>query len=558
MNLAMWGAFAGGVGLFLLGMSLMTQGLMQAAGPSLRRILHAATASPGRGLLSGFGATAIVQSSSAVTVATIGFVNAELMALSQAIPVIFGSNVGTTITGWLVATLGFKVKVEVFALPMIGIGMAFRVIRGQRPLGRLGEALAGFGLFFIGVDVLKEAFEGFAATTDLARYSGMGIRSVLLFVVVGVVLTTLLQSSSASMAMILTAASGGLVSIEDAAALVIGANVGTTTTAMLSVIGASPAAKRLAAAHVLFNLITGAVGLLILPIMLFGIRQLQGVLGGQEDLSLLLALFHTFFNVFGVLLLWVHIGRMTAFLQDRFRAEETERLRPVHLDPTLAKMPVLAMVAAGRELARGAERAHGLAVSALNSEIAREPSFEQQLGDARQLLTSIGDYLSLVQRGVLQPAQIDSLRGLTRSLAEQHVLLDALAQMKPLPSRLAEKLPGALSDALESGRRETLQLLENIASGEKDPTRMEQLTSQNKSLQRKLKKLRKQLLGTAGDGTLDVPALLALGDRIDHLRDLADHATRTERARIVVEEIAGLMEPADAVPSGAVAPAPAA
>ncbi len=537
MSLALLGAFAGGVGLFLLGMQLMTKGLMEAAGPSLRRILQAATASPARGLFSGFTATAVVQSSSAVTVATIGFVNAELMQLSQAIPVIFGSNVGTTITGWLVATLGFKLKVEVFALPMIGLGMAFRVIYGGSAPGRVGEALAGFGLFFVGVDVLREAFEGLAATTDLSRYSGRGIVSVLTFVLVGVVLTTLLQSSSAAMALVLTAASGGLVTVEDAAALVIGANVGTTTTAVLSVIGASPAARRLAGAHVLFNLITAAVGLLILPLLLVCIRLLQEALGVEQDLSLLLALFHTFFNVLGVLLLWRFVGRLTAFLERRFGGAAADSLQPRHLEAALIQWPMLAMAAAGRELVRADGSLRSLASTVLNSRSAHTPVLQARQRSIGHLLQRIGEYLSLIQRTALQPAPVESLGHLMKALAAQHAFLDRIEKLEPVTDAIATRGLANVLAAWEGARRATLQLLVHGGADDRAAYSPEELAAADEALQHQLKNLRKQVLHAAADGGLQVAALVEKLERLDRVRQLADQSVRCARARFLVDEV---------------------
>ncbi|MFW5792222.1 MAG: Na/Pi symporter, partial [Desulfohalobiaceae bacterium] len=165
----------GGLGLFLLGMWLMTDGLKVAAGQALRRILRSWTDTPMRGLFSGFLITSLVQSSSAVTVATIGFVNAGILSLKRAIGVIYGSNLGTTTTAWLVALVGFHVNIKVMALPMIGLGMVLHIIAPGTRKAALGHALAGFGVFFLGIDVLKGGFAGLDQgwTTALPAVSGM-------------------------------------------------------------------------------------------------------------------------------------------------------------------------------------------------------------------------------------------------------------------------------------------------------------------------------------------------------------------------------------------------
>lgn len=230
-------AVLGGVGLFLLGMRLMTDGLRMAAGNALRHILASWTRTPLRGLATGFGITAAVQSSSAVTVAVIGFANAGLLTLDDTLWVIYGSNVGTSITGWLVALVGFKINLKALALPFIGIGMGLNISgHGGSRRAAIGEALAGFGLFFMGVDILKEGFTGMEGSLDPASMQAEGLVCVAIFVAVGLLLTILMQSSSATMAMLITASAGGAIPITCAAAAVVGANVGTTATAALAVI----------------------------------------------------------------------------------------------------------------------------------------------------------------------------------------------------------------------------------------------------------------------------------------------------------------------------------
>ena len=280
------GMLAGGLGLFLLAVNMITDGLTLAAGHALRDMLGKWTRTLGRGIVSGISITAIVQSSSAVTVATIGFVNAGLLSLYQALGVVYGSYIGTTMTAWLVAIIGFQVKVDAFALPMIGIGMLLRLTGGDSRRAPVGMALAGFGLFFIGIDVLKEAFEGLAIAIDLQKLTLDGIAGVFLYAGIGFLMTVLTQSSSAAIAITLTAATGGIVGLYAAAAMVIGANVGTTSTAAFAVIGATSNAKRVAAAHIIFNVATGVVALMIMPVLFWSVN-ITGELLGLQDLSLI-------------------------------------------------------------------------------------------------------------------------------------------------------------------------------------------------------------------------------------------------------------------------------
>ena len=347
-TLSLVGGLAGGVGLFLLGMGLMTDGLKLAAGPALQRILAHSTKTPLRGLASGVLVTAAVQSSSAVTVAIIGFVNAGLLNLSQSLWVLFGANVGTTMTGWLVALVGLKFKIEVLALPLVGFGMLLRLSGEGSRRGALGMALAGFGVLFLGIDMLKETFSGLS--TAFTFPEGAGMRDILVQMLIGLGLTVLMQSSSASLAIALTAAQGGLLTIQGAAAVVIGANIGTTVTALIAVIGATPNARRAAAAHILFNLLTGGVALLLLPWILDALGALSEALGLKGSPAARLAMFHTAFNVLGVLLIWPFAARLAQFLMRRFRSAEEDEARPRFLDKNVLAVPALALDALGREV----------------------------------------------------------------------------------------------------------------------------------------------------------------------------------------------------------------
>ena len=332
---------AGGLGLFLLGMTMMTDGLKLAAGPALERVLTRATRTRWHALTSGALMTAVVQSSSAVTVAAIGFVNAGLMRLAPALWVLFGANVGTTMTGWIVALVGLKFKIGALALTLIGVGVVARLTGAGERRGALGSAVAGLGLLFLGIAMLQEAFVGVAASVELP--DGRGVLGTVAQVGVGALLTVLMQSSSASMTVALTAAQGGLMTPEGAAAMVIGANIGTTFKAMLAAIGATPNARRAAAAHVIFNVLTGLVALALLPWLVGAIAAGRAALGLASDPAIRLALFHTIFNVLGVLLMWPLAGALTRWLQQRFRAAEEDEAQPQHLDDTVLAVPTLAL-----------------------------------------------------------------------------------------------------------------------------------------------------------------------------------------------------------------------
>ncbi|MCF6290535.1 MAG: Na/Pi symporter [Desulfobacterales bacterium] len=393
----------GGLGLFLLGMMMMTDGLKMSAGHGLRHFLTGSTKTALRGILSGASITSLVQSSSAVTVATIGFVNAGLLTLGQAILLIYGSNIGTTMTGWLVALVGFHANIKVVALPAVGIGMLVRLLAGQRRYTGAGEAIAGFGIFFLGIEILKTAFTGLEGHIQLGALTGNGPLLLVLFAGIGVVLTFLMQSSSAAMAIILTAAGSGLIPVNSAAALVIGANIGTTTTAILATIGATANAKRVAAAHVAFNLVTGCLALLFLPLLLSLVTGLLDLTGREMGPVTVLALFHTTFNLAGVILFLPFTGQLVSFLGKRFRETEEDEGRPRYLDKNVVTTPVLALHAMAMELARIGAIARRTAMAAISSEEKTNLRQEQERVALNRLVDALGEFSTLVQRNDLPP-----------------------------------------------------------------------------------------------------------------------------------------------------------
>ncbi len=401
--------FLGGIGLFLLGMRLMTEGLTSAAGSTLRVILSSATRSRARAIASGIGITAVVQSSGAVIFATVGFVNASLLSLGQAIGIIYGSNIGTTFTSWIVALLGFNLDLQALAMPAIGVGMAMSVLAGARRYGSLGRALAGFGLFFLGIDVLRGAFEGIGDVVSLQDWAGKGILSLLLFLVIGALLTTLMQSSSAALALTLTATAGGLIPLNAAAAMVIGANVGTTSIGVFAVFGSTAPAKRAAMAHVIFNAVSACVAFAMLPALLWLVEQIAWILGSTENLATSLAIFHTLVNILGLLIMLPFTNSLVEFLQKRFKSVVEDFSKPMFLDHNVQSTPSLALDALAQELLRMNKIACDMAKAAISSEVPQKEILEEGRKALEILSFEIGDFASGISRGGMQAEQMGAI-----------------------------------------------------------------------------------------------------------------------------------------------------
>jgi len=411
-ELGLVGGMIGGMGLFLLGMSLMTDGLKLAAGSALERILASSTQTRLRALASGVLVTAVVHSSSAVTMAAIGFINAGLLSLGQIMWVLFGANVGSTMTGWLVALVGLKFNVETFALPMVGAGMILRLTGPGTRRAAFGLALAGFGLLFLGLGLFIDTFSGLKL--DFALPQGNDLSEVLLLVLVGLGVAMLVQSSSATLAVALTAAQGGLLAHQGAAAVVIGANIGTTVIAVLVAINATSNAKRAAAAQVLFNLIAALAALATLPWLLAGISAGRAALGFGPAPAAELALFHTVFNLMGVLLIWPIAAPFTAFLESRFRTAEEDEARPRFLDQTVVAVPVLALDALDRELRRMGAITLRLARAAAVLACGERQELERDERIVDRLNQAIAVFITRLNRGGMAQASAARLPQLLR------------------------------------------------------------------------------------------------------------------------------------------------
>ena len=528
MTLSMIGSLFGGIGLFLLGMLLMTDGFKLAAGKTLRNILEGSTSTPMRGLLSGALITSLVQSSGAVTVAIIGFVNAGLMSLSQAITVIYGSNIGTTMTSWLVALIGFKINIKAFALPAIGIGMMLRLVKGPGRQGAMGEALAGFGVFFLGIDVLKSSFEGIGAGIQLASLGGGGLTSLFVFLGIGFLLTFLMQSSSAALAIVLTATAGGVIPLNDAAVMVIGANVGSTSTAALAVLGATPNAKRVAASHVVFNLLTGLVALMILPLLLKFLATLQQIIGKDAGSVTILAMFHSTFNILGVMLLWPMTGKMVVFLKKRFRTTEEDEARPRYLDKNVVATPVLAMHALAKELERLGVIARRMAKGALSSEASPGPQLGKDKIVLDKLETKVGEFVNLMQRSHL-PAEFDDLlpnglrvAGYYAAIAELAIMAaDKQAELQSLEDEEA-------AEAMASFKGSVVRLLD-IADMELEEYNVDFCMEQVHLLIDEYHDLKARLLREGTQGLIPVRQMVLLQELISYFRRIAEQAEKGAR-----------------------------
>jgi phosphate:Na+ symporter len=524
-NFIMAGMLIGGLGLFMLAISMITEGLKSAAGHALRGMLSKWTRSPVHGILSGLTMTAIVQSSSAVTVATIGFVNAGLISMHKSLGVVYGSNIGTTMTGWLVAVVGFKINVETFALPMIGIGMLLRLTGGESKRASFGIALAGFGLFFIGIDVLRDAFEGLVLGIDLNQFSTNSIWGILIYVAVGFLMTVLTQSSSAAIAITLTAASGGVVDLDTAAAMVIGANVGTTSTAAIAVIGATANAKRVAAAHITFNVVTGVVALILLPVLFWSIQRTEELLGWQALPAVTLALFHTIFNILGVMLMLPMNKRMAQFLDKRFVTQEEIEGRPQYLDKTVAVSPVLAINALALELSRITAVVRRMSLEALSSEFVPSMRIKRDFIITRNLSREVAKFITRLERGMLSEDISEQLARVLRT--EQHLLAcaDQALEIARMQAEVDVVTDEIVIEGISRYRAEVVNLMK-MANPEEEGYSFSACELQLEKVQATYVDVKEILLTAGAELRVPVPVVIAIIEQNGRIRRLPRQMVR--------------------------------
>ncbi len=408
----------GGIGLFLLGMTLLTEGAKGFAGDSLRQALLRFAGTPWKAFLSGSLATLLVQSSSATTVMVIGFVSAGLLAFPQALGVVFGASLGTTGTGWLVAVFGLKIQLGLYALPLVGAGAFLRLL-GRGRWRALGLGIAGFGLIFLGIDFLQQGMAGVSSASLTASLPSGGLPARLAAMLAGILATLVLQSSSAAIAVTMTALHSGALNFEQAAAVAVGASIGTTLTALLASIGATIPAKRTALAFVMFNTATGLLAIALLPVLL-SIVDWESARLGLHGGAVSLAAFHTTFTALGVAV-FLPLARSYARLVERLVPDHRPALTR-YLDKSLLQTPSIALEAVRRALLETALEAMRRIMADLDRPgIDRDSEIENR--DLFQAVDDIQSFLSRI------PQDFTPRPGTPRRIELLHVI-DHLVRLR--------------------------------------------------------------------------------------------------------------------------------
>ncbi len=463
----------GSLGLFLYGMKIMSEGLEKFAGDRLRNILAAMTKNRVMGVLTGISVTALIQSSSATTVMVISFVNAGLMTLTQAIGVIMGANVGTTVTAWIISAIGFKVNIAAFALPLLAIGIPL-VFSGNSQRKSIGEFVFGFSFLFMGLSFLQESAEnlqvGNVVALMLAKVADGGFFTIILFVIVGALVTMLVQASAATMAITLMLFDMNIpgFGLEQAAALAMGQNIGTTITAFIASLTGNTQARRAALAHMLFNVFGVIIVLFIFYPFCDAITWfVSNVLGTPDNDMFKLSAFHTAFNVFNTLILIWFVKQIEQFVCKVLpQKEEKEEPRLRFITGGLLSTAELSIIQARNEIEVMAERCYRMTDMVRKALSAKKDNeFEnlynriehyEQITDNME--TEIADYLRKVSEGRLSAYTKMHIAQMLREVDELESVGDSMYHLARTLSRKRQHEPSPFTDEQKAHMEEMLNL----------------------------------------------------------------------------------------------------
>ena len=440
----------GALGFFIYGMKIMSEGIQKAAGSGMRKILSTMTKNRYMGVLTGFLVTCLVQSSSASTVMAVSFVNAGLLSLVESAGIMLGANIGTTITGWLVAVLGFKVKMAAMALPLLAFGVPMMFMKKNRTKS-IGQFIVGFAILFWGLSELKHSVPDIKNSPELLHFLGdyadMGLLSNLFFIFVGTILTIVVQSSSASMALTQTLCFSGIIPFEVAAAMILGENIGTTITAELASLPGNVHAKRSARIHSLFNIIGVTWMVLIISFTPF-LEIVRTIAMGwlnspdpylAEGAPMGLAIFHTLFNSVNVLIMiwFVPVLVKIATKSVKSKGDSDEEYHLEYISTGIMSTPEMSIMEAQKEIYKFGEVVKrmngflkGLITTTDSKEISKTLARIKKYEDITDRIeVDVADYLAKVSEGEMSENSSIRVRGMLRIIGNLERMGDIYYQM---------------------------------------------------------------------------------------------------------------------------------
>lgn len=511
----------GGIGMFLMGMKAMTGALREAAGTRLQQILTRFTTTPFRGVVTGAATTAVIQSSSATTVMTVGFVGAGLLTMTQALGVIYGANIGTTATGWLVSLLGFKLKLGTLSM-LVLFPASLLDLLGRGGWARAGRMVAGLCLLLIGLDLMQEGMQDVTSFLRPEMLPPNSVLGLLALAVIGLALTVVMQSSSAAMALALVMLESGAITLTQGIAIVAGMNIGTTCTALLASLGGSRPMRQTAVANLMFNVVTS---LMVVPVLLFGIDALQ-LVAAQTSAMTALLVFHTGFNLIGAAL-FLPLTPQFAQLINRLLPDRPKDAL-ITLDRALLADPEMSLVSVHSALETVTIRTYAAMVAAL--QLPADYRGVSALEPCREALKEIESFLADIRLTRDHAAQEDDYSALLHQTDHLLRLLQRLGQTgriavlgdDPLLRRPA-LITGAILTRLLSGQ--------TIAKEQRRLLRLERMVADRKARHR-----RGLLLGEHA-GLYDLSEVFSHTDAMRWLNRSLHHLERLEHYRNLSHEV---------------------
>jgi phosphate:Na+ symporter len=435
----------GGLGLFLIGMKMMSEGLQKRAGSGLRRILEKLTTNKYLGVFVGLIVTSIIQSSSATTVMVVGFVNAGLMNLTQALSVVLGANIGTTITGQLIAF-----KMGSLALPAIALGAFFRMFSKNKKRQYLGEILFGFGLLFLGMETMKHAFVPLRKSPEFTQAFIYFSKNPLAAIFAGTVLTMIVQSSSATMGITLALATTGIIDYQAAVAFVLGENIGTTITANLAAIGANAAAKRAALGHLLFNVLGVAYMYIFLKyfahfvdIITPGDPYFIDAQGNAPYSARHIANFHTMFNIINTMVFLPLLGYLVIICEKLIKDSSEKKKTTKYIDDRLIDTPALAVAQAKKEVERMSDIAISMLEDAKKAFFTRDTKLIESIYERENIVDELEKDISVFVVKLFQKSLSDesskTIDGILHVLHDIEKIADHSENIAKFTEKIIEK-----------------------------------------------------------------------------------------------------------------------
>ncbi|MCI2045380.1 MAG: Na/Pi cotransporter family protein [Sphaerochaeta sp.] len=547
---------AGSLGLFLYGMKLLSEGLQKTAGDKLKNILKMMTKNRFVAVLTGIFITVLIQSSSATTVMVVSFVNAGLMTLVQSIGVIFGANIGTTFTGWIVAILGFKMDISILALASIGISAPMLFSKKGKTREK-ADVFLGFGILFLGLHFMQDSIPDLSGNVEvlswLARFNSNNILNILLFVLIGTLITVIVQSSSATTVMVLTMAYNGYLGVNTAAALILGSNIGTTITAFLASIGTSTAAKRAAMAHIMFNVLGTVITLIFFRPMLHICNALTPgdiyTMTGKElneSLPTFLAMFHTLFNLFNTIIFFPFVKPYARMIEkmvpDTAEYDEgTYHFR--YIGTTFIDSPEVYMLVIRDEIKKMADLACNMFSRYRNVFNAKDVDMDNEVAMmkkqeeyADQMQEQLSDFCVHCIQDSQTPTNASSLNCLIRVMDELESVTDSCYNLIILSQRQFHQ--GWTFDEETAkemkGYEELVQAFLNYVRDRMDRTLTKAEMQKANEFEFQINDWRNRLRQTAQEklteGKADVKQELLVLEKIRHLEHIGDYCTNIAEA----------------------------